>query len=211
MTKKVIHFTQARIKALPAPDAGRVEYYDDEEKRLMCRVSSTGNKAYSVVKWVNGKVQRVTIGNVNDYPVDKARQKAKNILSELNAGINPTEQKRKHKAEKTKLVDVLELYLKDRDLKPYTIKNYRYKLKLGFGDWLQRPINSINENMILKRHKELTNGKGKTTANTTMRVLRLTMNYANAVDMIESNPTSILSKARLWHKNNRKERVIPST
>jgi len=211
MTKKVIHFTQARIKALPAPDAGRVEYYDDEEKRLMCRVSSTGNKAYSVVKWVNGKVQRVTIGNVNDYPVDKARQKAKNILSELNAGINPTEQKRKHKAEKTKLVDVLELHLKDRDLKPYTIKNYRYKLKLGFGDWLQRPINSINENMILKRHKELTNGKGKTTANTTMRVLRLTMNYANAVDMIESNPTSILSKARLWHKNNRKERVIPST
>ena len=101
MAKKVIHFTQARIKALPSPDAGRVEYYDDEEKRLMCRVSSTGNKTYSVVKWVNGKVQRVTIGNVDDYPVDKARKKAKDILSDLNAGINPTEQKRKQKVEKT--------------------------------------------------------------------------------------------------------------
>ena len=210
MAKKVVHFTQARIKALSIPYAGRVEYYDDEEKRLICRVSSTGNKTYNVVKWVAGKVQRVTIGNADDYHVDKARKKAKDIVSDLNAGINPTEQKRKHKAAQTKLVDVMELYLSDRALKQYTIKDYRYKLKLGFADWLQKPINDITETMVLKRHKEITSGKGKTTANTTMRVLRLTMNYAKAVGMIEQSPTKIISETRSWHKSQRKDRVIPS-
>lgn len=209
MAKKVLHFTQARIKALTIPDTGRVEYYDDEEKRLMCRVSSTGNKTYNVVKWNDGKVQRVTIGNADDVTTTEARKKAKSILSEINSGINPTEVKRKQKIEKTMLVDVLELYLADRDLKPYTVKNYRYKLKLGFSDWLKKPINSITEDMILKRHK-LISQTGKTTANTTMRVLRLTMNYATAIGMIDNNPTNILSKARLWHKNNRIDRVIPS-
>jgi len=209
MAKKVVHFTQARIKALSIPDTGRAEYYDDEEKRLMCRVSSTGNKTYNVVKWSEGKVQRVTIGNADDVTTTEARKKAKSILSEINSGIKPTEVKRKQKIEKTMLVDVLELYLADRELKPYTIKNYRYKLKLGFSDWLKKPINSITEDMILKRHK-LISQTGKTTANTTMRVLRLTLNYANAIGMIDGNPTSILSKARLWHKNNRKDRVIPS-
>jgi len=209
MAKKVIHFTQARIRALPIPDDGRVEYYDDEAKTLMCRVSSSGNKTFSVVKWASGKMQRVTIGNVDAVTVTEARAREKEILVALNAGINPTAAKRKSDLERTPLGNVLELYLADRDLKPYTIKDYRYKLKLGFSDWLKKPINSITEDMVLKRHKKISQ-TGKTTANTTMRVLRLTLNYANAVGMIDSNPTAILSKARLWHKNNRKDRVIPS-
>jgi len=209
MAKKVIHFTQARIQALPSPDDGRAEYYDDEAKRLMCRVSSSGNKTFSVVKWASGRMHRVTIGNVNDITVTEARRKEKDVLVAIHSGINPAEAKRKSNIEKSPLGEVLELYLADRELKPYTIKDYRYKLKLGFSDWLKKPVSSITEDMVLKRHKKISQ-TGKTTANTTMRVLRLTLNYANAVGMIESNPTAILSKARLWHKNNRKDRVIPS-
>jgi len=208
MAKKVIHFTQARIKALPIPDAGRVEYYDDEAKRLMCRVSSTGNKTYYVVKWADRKTHRVALAKVSDMTVTTARKKAAATVTEINSGINPTEAKRKQRIEKTKLGDVLEQYLAGRDLQPLTIKDYQYKLKRGFSDWLKKPINNITEDMILKRHKLLTE-TGKTTANTAMRVLRLTLNYAYAVGMIESNPASILSKARLWHKNQRKDRLIP--
>ena len=103
---------------------------------------------------------------------------------------------------------MLDQYLAGRDLQPLTVTDYQYKLKRGFSDWLKKPINNITEDMILKRHKLLTQ-TGKTTANTAMRVLRLTLNYANAVGMIDNNPASILSKARLWHKNPRKDRVIP--
>ena len=206
---KKFNFTQARIKELPAPNKGRLDYSDTEITKLVCRVSATGNKSFIVTKRVGGKLKNVTIGKFPDVSVTEARKQAQSILTELNSGIDPTAAKRKNKVEQTVLVDVLEMYLADRDLKPYTIKDYRYKLRLGFSDWLKKPVNSITEDMVLKRHKKISK-TGKTTANTTMRVLRLTLNYANAVGMIDNNPTSILSKARLWHKNNRKDRVIPS-
>lgn len=206
---KKFRFTQARIKGLSIPDKGRVDYYDLEVPKLTCRVSSTGNKSFVVLKWNGKTMQRVTVGKFPDVAVIEAQRKAQAILTAINSGIDPTEEKRKKDLSGTKLGDVLERYLGDRDLKPYTVKDYRYKLKLGFKDWLNLPVTSITEDMVLKRHKKISK-TGKTTANTTMRVLRLTLNYANAVGMIDRNPADILSKARLWHKNNRKNRVIPS-
>lgn len=40
MAKRAITFTQARIRDLPIPDSGCVEYYDTKKTNLMCRVSS---------------------------------------------------------------------------------------------------------------------------------------------------------------------------
>jgi len=206
---KKFQFTQARIKDLPLPSKGRADYYDLKVPKLTCRVSSTGNKSFVVLKWNGKTMQRVTVGKFPDVSVAQAQQKAQAILSAINSGIDPTAEKRKKGLAQTNLEDVLESYLADRDLKSYTVKDYRYRLKLGFSDWLKKPVNSISEDMVLKRHKKISQ-TGKTTANNTMRVLRLTMNHAKAVGMLDSNPTSILSKARLWHKNNRKDRVIPS-
>lgn len=206
---KKFNFTQARIRELASPDNGRLDYADKEITKLICRVSHTGMKSFIVTKRVSGKLKNVTIGKFPDINVTEARNKAREILTALTSGIDPTEEKRKQKVNKTPLGEVLELYLAGRDLKLTTVKDYRYKLELGFEDWLKKPVNSITERMVLARHKKISK-TGKTTANTTMRVLRLTMNYAKALKMIGSVPTDILSDARLWHKNNRKDRVIPS-
>jgi len=209
MGKKTIHFTQARIKNLTPPKAGREEYYDDEKPKLMCRVSSSGKKAFSVVKWHCGKTQRVTIGSTDDVTVDYARKQTDIILAAISSGIAPTAEKRKKAIEKTTLVEVLEQYLAQRELKPLTKEGYRYKLQHDFKAWLNKPISSITETMVLKRHKELTK-VGATTANNAMRVLRLTMKYAHAIGLVDEPATAILNKARLWHKPKRKDRVIPS-
>jgi integrase len=203
-------FTHERLSKLTIPEAGRMEYFDTKQQKLRLRVTATGVKSFSVVKKVNNKPKRVTIGKWPEIAISKARDEAITILDEMRRGIDPTAAKRKKAIESTKLADVLERYLSDRNLKPYTVRDYRYKLRLGFSDWLKRPVSDITEDMVLKRHKKISQ-TGKTTANTTMRVLRLTLNYANAVGIIDNNPTSILSKARLWHKNNRKDRVIPSS
>lgn len=209
MDKKFL-FTHERLSKLPIPETGRIEYFDTKQQKLRLRVTSTGLISFAVVKRLNNKPKRVTIGTWPEVSIAKAREEAIKILDKIRQGIDPVEDKRKQKRESTTLVEVLEQYLSERELKPYTIKNYRYKLKHGFNDWLNKSVNNITEEMILKRHKEISQQKGKTTANTTMRVLRATLNYAGAVGMIESNPASILSRARLWHKNNRKDRVIPS-
>lgn len=203
------NFTQSRINELAKPEKGRVDYSDKEITKLLCRVSHTGSKSFIVSKRVNGKLKNVTIGKFPDVSVTTARKQAQIILSELTSGIDPTAAKRKSQASKTKLEDVLELYIAGRNLKPLTIKDYRSKLKLGFSDWLEKPVSDITEDMVLKRQKKISQ-TGKTTANTTMRVLRLTLNYAKATNMVDNTATDILSKARLWHKNNRKDRVIHS-
>jgi len=207
--ERKFNFTQARIKELATPEMGRIDYSDKEITKLICRVSYTGSKSFIVRKRAAGKLKNITIGKFPDVSVIEARKKAHIFLTELNSGIDPTAAKRKNKVAQTKLSDVLEQYLAGRELKPLTVKDYRSKLKLGFSDWLEKPISSITEDMVLKRQKKISL-TGKTTANTTMRVLRLTMNYGKAVGMIDRSPTDILSKARLWHKSNRKDRVIPS-
>lgn len=202
-------FTNERLSKLPIPESGREEYFDTKQQKLRLRITSTGTISFAVVKRVNDKPKRVTIGKWPEVKIARAREEAISILDDLRGGTDPTAEKRKKKLASTKLEAVLDQYIAERDLKPYTQENYRYKLRVGFGDWLDLSVAKIDEDMIMKRHKKLTQ-KGKTTANTTMRVLRLTLNYAKAVGMIEDNPTEVLSKARLWHKNKRKDRLIPS-
>lgn len=209
MTKQ-FNFTQPKIRALPIPPVGRVEYRDSEIPKLACRVTSTGNKTFLVVKWVDGKSQRLTIGNFKDVTVSAARDQARIILADIVKGVDVQANKRQDKAEATTLVQLLDQYLEGRKLKESTAANYRYKLKLGFEDWLNKPVSSISDIDVLKRQKRITNDQGATTANTTNRVLRLTLNYGVATKLIASNPTDILKEARLWHKSKRKERLIPS-
>jgi hypothetical protein len=75
--KITINFTQDRIRGLPRPEKGRVDYYDGGRPKLTCRVSDTGNKSFVVLKkTTNGKAQRITLGRFPDMTVDAARKKA---------------------------------------------------------------------------------------------------------------------------------------
>jgi integrase len=210
MRKKEFKFTQAKIKNLPLPASGRVDYHDEETKKLICRVSSTGNKSFVVVKWRGNKLHRVTLGNADEIAVSEVRKLALAALLTINQGGNPTENKKKRLIEKTTLTEILEQYISQRDLKESTVADYRKKLKQGFEPWLDTPIISISEKMILDRQRWITTNKGATTANNTCRVLRLAMNYANALGIIDNVPTLILNKTRAWHKNKRQTGIIPS-
>jgi len=208
--KKKFNFTQARIKELSPPKKGRFDYSDEEITKLICRVSHTGSKSFIVRKRVSGKLKNVTIAKFPDISVTEARKRAHVILAELSAGIDPIAAKKKKNAAKTTLSKALELHIEGRDLKETTIKDYQKKLELGFSDWLKKPVSAITEDMVLSRQKKITKKSGKTTANNTMRVLRLTLKYANAVGMVDNVATEILNKARLWHKNKRKITLIAS-
>ena len=41
-----INFTQDRIRNLPIPEVGRLDYYDIKVPKLTCRVSYTGSKSF---------------------------------------------------------------------------------------------------------------------------------------------------------------------
>ena len=88
--KNRINFTQGRIKDLPSPESGRVEYHDIGCPKLTCRVSSTGVKSFVVLKWTGKTTQRVTLGRFPDMSVDEARKRTQSALTTIATGINPT-------------------------------------------------------------------------------------------------------------------------
>ena len=204
-----LNFTQSKVRDLPTPEQKngkptRISYHDDKTDKLTVRVSSSGGKVFYVItKNHLNKTKFVKLGKFPSMSVDEARASANNTLSEINKRIDPTEQKRKEKTRSQSLRHLLDSYIENHTLKPRTIKDYNDRIGLGFGDWLDKPASDITEKMILDRHKKLTT-RGKTSTNGMFRPLRAILNYAHAVGAIKSNPVSILSSARLWHKDKRK-------
>jgi integrase len=203
-----IRFTQDRIKNLPTPETGRVDYYDTKVPKLTCRVSSTGNKSFVVLKKnAAGVVQRITLGRFPDWSVDKAQKEAEKIIPELAQGVNHAEEKRKQKVRGITLQELLDKYLKEKaDLREASILDYKKKINQGFSDWLDKPINKITREMVSARRSQLTGGRDNK-----MRVLRLLMKYAVVkVRALDENPVDVLKDGGLWSKPTRKKRMIPS-
>ena len=147
-------FTNSRIEKLAnAPEGKRVLYGDTEQPKLMLRITPNGAKTFCVVKkTTDGKTRWVTIGQWPETSIDKARKATIDILGDLNAGIDPTEQKRRQKLRSTTLGELLELYLSERDLKPTTQKDYRIKFTRGFDDWRHTPASEITEKMVMRKY-----------------------------------------------------------
>lgn len=209
-----IKFTQDRIKNLPIPEKGRIDYYDTKVPKLTCRVSSTGNKSFVILKKnAAGSVQRITLGRFPDWTVDAAQKEAENVvIPELAKGINHAEKKRTDKIKKITLSELMTKYIEQKGLKlsEGTAADYRKKLNEGFSDWLDKPVNAINRDMVAKRHKKLP-GNG-TSKDNKMRILRLLMNSALALKIIDESPCDVLKKSELdlWSKPTRKSRIIPA-
>lgn len=205
-----LRFTQSRVKSLEAPEKYYTTYYDTDVPKLAVRVYKSGTRAFYVVKKnEQGKVKPYRLGACSDVVVDDARTMAINVLSKMNLGVDPSEEKRKAKTEAQTLQQLFDAYISDHDLKPLTVRDYRQKMNWGFSDWLNKSASRITESMILARHKKLT-ARGKTATNGAFRPLRAVLNYAVHHKAITNNPVSVLSAARLWHKSNRRNDLIES-
>lgn len=209
----IFNFTQDKIKDLPIPPTDRKDYYDTNIKKLICRVSASGNKTFCVTKRTSdGKLQRVTLGKYPDMSVSEARKKATSALTDLDKGINPTVAKRIEKVKRMTLSELMTKYIEQKGLKlsASTAADYQKKLGEGFSDWLDKPVNAITREMVAKRHKDLPGNS--TSKDNKMRILRLLMNSALALKIIDESPTDVLKKAELdlWSKPTRKSRIIPA-
>jgi integrase len=107
-----LNFTKSELTKIAPPATGRIEYRDTKVAGLQLRVSSTGVKTFSVYRWgkATNKPERVTIGRFPEISVDAARAKAGEIVAAFAMGENPSEAKRKARAEMT-FVDLFDLYI----------------------------------------------------------------------------------------------------
>lgn len=80
--------SDAKIKALRAPDAGQLEFADSVVPGLRVRIGKSGVRTFILRKRVAGKVRNVTLGRHGPrFLIDDARRKARALLSDIEAGL----------------------------------------------------------------------------------------------------------------------------
>lgn len=208
--EKNIKLTKAKVDKIPFSSSKvRDEYYDTSLKGFGVRASKT-KKVFFVLRRVNGKLSRVTIGPTNVYTVDQARREAENIIAEMNRGVDVNEEKRKARIRGRSLADVFKEYLDIRELKPGTIKTYKKLLNFHLEDWMGLSLAEITPKMVSDQHKKIAMLSGKAPANNAMRTLRAIYNYGLAVcDDLPANPVKRLTTTKQWYKIGRRKTLIP--
>lgn len=132
-------FTIAALDALPLPESGtRSTYHDTKVTGLQLRVTANGTKTFYIFQRVNGKPERVKVGE-HPYPImsiDQARKRAKEIIHQIAQGQSPNAAKREDKAQSLTLAEAVNQYVRDKrrrtdklPLKQRTVDDYRAMLK----------------------------------------------------------------------------------
>ena len=187
-----INFTKAAIEALTLPEHGkRNDYQDTKTTGLQLRVTSNGTKTFSVLRRINGILERITIGRFPDLTIEQARRKAAEINSDVANGLNPGEVKRGRKAELT-FGDLFAEYL-ERHSKPN--KKTWLEDKSKYDTYLAKPLgnkrlSAIDRASIAAIHSGITKAGHAITANRVKALVSSVFGWAISAGLWETNPAT---------------------
>lgn len=105
MATEKLNFTKTALEAIKPPmdKAVRLTFRDTKVTGLELRVTSSGVKSFSLVRWIPAlaKTERIQIGPFPDLSVEQARRMSVEHNASIAAGRNPAETRRAAKAEMT--------------------------------------------------------------------------------------------------------------
>ncbi|MGJ5619730.1 tyrosine-type recombinase/integrase [Sulfitobacter sp. MF3-043] len=204
-----LRLTRRAVDEVPFPKNGQVFYRDTMLSGFGLRVGSR-SKVFFAEGQVNRRTRRVTIGRADVFAPEIARKKALVILGDMADGVDPTAEKRKESVKKMTVEKAFNKFFEARpDLAKATVDNYSRTGNKYLRSWAKKPINEITRQMVLKKHQEMSRNNGKISANDSFRHFRSVYNFIAATeDNLPPNPVSILSQARAWNKERRRQTII---
>lgn len=203
-----LRLTRRAIEDIPFARNGQVLYRDTILAGFGLRVGAQ-SKVFFAEGQVNRRTRRVTIGRADVFAPEVARKKALTILGEMADGHDPNSKKRKDAAEQVTLELALQRFFEARSLSEHTVAHYQRTVRLYLKSWRKKSLNEITRQMVLKMHQEIGQRHGQTTANNVFRHFRAIYNFvAAAQDDFPPNPVQILTQARAWYKERRRQTVI---
>jgi integrase len=174
----VIAFSKKKIDSLPTPPEGkRVDYYDEIQRDLILRVTSTGSKSFYLRKYKAQGSDRFFLGKYPDLPIEAARKQAALVSAQLAIGADPNAAKRKQKTEPTvqQLFDnYIEGHAKQRCVRIYDMEGdfRRYML-----DWASRKHSSITRLDTQSKLNDIHKKHGPSAANHMLILMRAVFNW----------------------------------
>jgi len=165
-----------------------------------------------------------SLGRTDVLDFEKALTKAKAILEDAANGVTPDdrrEEKEKLAADKIAtaeqetrkditLQQALEGYTRTKKkLKTSSVDTYQRDIDRYIPDWKDKPLRSIDGNMIVAKHTEI-GKRSKSRADGVMRILRAVFNHVMHMyeDVIIKNPVAKLSAVNGWYNVPRRETYI---
>lgn len=214
--------TKPDIKALTPPEPGTVDHkrgyrllWDGEIKGFGALITNAGVISFIVRGRINGRERRATLGRFGVLSVDRARDLARVWLGEVAEGKDPVAEKKKSRMAAVTLNDAIQTYCDSGRLKPSTVELVKARLGSNLAAWLDRPLASITEDQVERRHREIGTDHPQS-ANLVFRYFRAVWNYtrikfedSSGESILPPCPARRLTKARLWHADTRRERAIP--
>ena len=141
----------------------------------------------------------------------QARQRAGAIVERAARGENPEKARETVLAMPT-LEEVFEAYMAAGEGRaPRTVETYRYEMKRYLGDWLVRPLDSIDAEDVGDRFERHTDNHGWSAANRVISLLRSLYRKPCADIEVLHNPVSDwLAEGGRYHSKPRREISAPS-
>ena len=203
-----IRLTKRSVEALHYPETGQVLYRDLDLPGFGVRVGKKA-KVYFVEGRVHRRTVRTTIGRADLFSAEMARRKAMGLLGVMAGGTNPNVAKRVLAADAMTVEGAFEAFFEAKPhLAAKTVKSYTRTYELYLAEWMSRPISSLSRDLVLARHRSISEQHGAVTANNAMRHLRSVYNFTAARADLPPNPVAIISQARAWHKERRRRSVV---
>ena len=206
-----LKLTKSAIDAIPFSDGRQAVYFDTQMIGFgLCVGQRT--KTYFAQRQMGRKTVRITIGRHGIFAPEQARKEARQLLARMAKGEDPRHDKTQIEARSITLKKALEAYLREKTLRPFTEETYRRVVDLYLAEWRTRCLADITPQMVSDKHRELGAERGKSTANTTMRVLRTIINFTSVIyEDLPPNPVARLTKTRTWYRERRRQSVVRSS
>jgi integrase len=209
------NFTQKYIHDLEPIPGKQFDVWDTKQPRFGLRVSPGGKKVFFVMRRVDGKLVRATVGDYPELNVDKARIKAAAMLVSMQEGNNPNAEKNKRRDQRADsrgiLSSLFETYISgggaNGKMKATTATAYRYSFK-RLARWHNLRVEEITPDMVKQLHADI-GKKGEYVANHAIAVLRALMAYSiKEYNRPAANPCD---GVRYFKESPRREAMPPET
>ncbi|MCX7310249.1 MAG: integrase arm-type DNA-binding domain-containing protein [Alphaproteobacteria bacterium] len=190
--------TDLFVENVKPPSRARVEYFDASFPGLALRVTDKGGKSWCVFYRFHGRLRRFTIGTFPALKPAQARREAGAALDKVRDGIDPAEEKRARRDERTPEMqtfgavarDYLELHHKRNSRESTFSEATRDFEKHSIAAWDQRPIASITRRDVIALIDRIVQRGAQVQANRTLARLRAMFNWAIAKDRLAVSPAA---------------------
>lgn len=190
--------TDLFVERAKPPARGRVEYFDASFPGLALRVTETGGKSWCVFYRFHGRLRRYTIGTYPAIKPAQARREAQAALEKVRQGIDPVEDKRARRDQRTPesetfgavARDYLDLHHKRNSRESTFSEAKRDFEKHAIVAWGKRPIASITRRDVIDLIDRIVQRGAEVQANRTLARLRAMFNWALAKDRVAVSPAA---------------------